>query len=104
MTKAGIAGLGGGALGIGVGFAFAVRGASKQDELRSACATSCSSERARSLDAAGRAANRNAVIGFVAGGALAAAGVVLIVLDGRTRGATVTPEAGGATVAWNWSF
>ena len=104
LTKAGIAGLGGGALGIGVGLVFAVRGASKQDELREACATSCTSERARSLDAEGRAANRNAAIGFVAGGVLAAAGVVVIVLDGRARGPVVTPEAGGATVAWNWSF
>jgi tetratricopeptide (TPR) repeat protein len=104
MTKAGIAGLGGGAVGIGVGIAFMVRGASKQDELRDACATSCTSERARSLDAAGQAANRNATIGFVAGGVLAAAGVVLIVLDGRTRGPVVTPESGGASVAWSWSF
>jgi tetratricopeptide (TPR) repeat protein len=108
MTKAGIAGLGGGALGAGLGFVFAVRGASKQDELRTACATSCTSAEARSLDDAGHAANRNAVIGFVAGGVLAAAGVVLIVLDGRARteetGPNVTLDTHGASATWSWSF
>ncbi len=105
-TKAGFAALGGGALGVGLGVVFAAKGSSKADALRDACATRCSGDQARELDAAGRAANRNALIGVVAGGALIATGVVLIVLDkpARETGPSLAVGASGARVAWTWRF
>ena len=105
-TRAGFAALGGGALGIGLGVVFAAKGSSKADELRDACATGCTGDQARELDAAGRAANRNAWIGLVAGGALLTTGVVLIVLDkpARETGPSVAVGASGVRVAWTWRF
>lgn len=105
-TKVGLAAIGGGALGLGLGVVFGVRGSSKADELRDACAIACTGETARALDAAGAAANRNAVIGLVAGGALVATGVVLVILDRPTRetGPTLSVGAGGASASWRWTF
>ncbi len=105
-TKAGLAALGGGALGVGLGVVFAAKGSSKADDLREACATNCSGATARDLDDAGKAANRNAAIGLVAGGALIATGVVLVILDkpARETGPSVSVGATGAHVAWTWRF
>ncbi len=106
-TTAGFATAGAGVLGVGLGVVFGVRGRSKADELRDACAVECSSETAKSLDDAGSAANRNAVIGFVAGGALLATGVVLVLLDRPSRdqlGPSISVGADGASAAWRWTF
>lgn len=105
-TKAGIGIAGAGVLGLGVGVVFALRGSSKADKLREACAINCPAETARSLDAAGSAANRNATIGVIAGGALVAAGVVLIVLDRpmRETGPTISVGGNGASASWRWAF
>lgn len=106
-TKAGLAAVGGGAIGLGLGVVFGLRGGSKADELREACAVECSAETARTLDDAGAAANRNAVIGLVAGGALVATGVVLVILDRPTRvetGPSISVGASGASAAWRWTF
>ena len=105
-TKAGFAAIGGGALGLGLGVVFAARGSSKASELRDACAIECTSETARSLDDAGAAANRHAVIGLVAGGALVATGVVLVILDrpSRETGPSISIGANGASAAWRWTF
>jgi tetratricopeptide (TPR) repeat protein len=107
-TWAGIGALGAGAIAAGAGVLFAARGSAKSDELRELCATSCSGDDARAIESAGRAANRNATIGFVAGGALVAAGVVLIVLDhrggGEPTGPAVSVVPGGGAATWTWSF
>lgn len=105
-TKAGFAAVGGGAIGLGLGVVFGLRGSSKADELRDACAVECSSQTAKSLDDAGAAANRNAVIGFVAGSALLATGVVLVILDRppRETGPAISVGANGASAAWRWTF
>jgi tetratricopeptide (TPR) repeat protein len=107
-TWAGIGSIGAGAVGIGLGVVFAARGSSKADELRDACATSCSGTAARELEAQGHAANRNAAIGFAVGGALVATGVVLVILDRRgaepAEGPAVSVARGGAIAGWTWSF
>jgi tetratricopeptide (TPR) repeat protein len=104
-TWAGIGALGAGALGAGAGAYLLARGSSKTDELRDLCATSCAGEEARGIEAAGNAANRNATIGFIAGGVLVAGGVALILIDRRSgEGPMVTPTKGGATASWTWSF
>lgn len=112
-TWAGLASISAGAVGIGVGAMFAVRGSNKTDELRDACATSCTGTAARDLEAQGRAANRNAAIGFAVGGALVATGVVLVILDHRSHtaassehaaGPAVSVVGGGAVAGWTWSF
>lgn len=106
-TTAGLATLGGGVIGVGIGVLFAAKGASKSDQLREACATDCTPETARELDDAGRAANRNSTIGFIAGGALLATGAVLVILDRgskRESGPSVAVGASGATASWSWRF
>lgn len=105
-TKAGFASLGAGALGVGVGVVFALRGRSKADALRDACAIECTAETARTLDDAGAAANRNAVVGLVVGGALVATGVALVILDrpSRETGPAISVGANGASASWRWTF
>ena len=110
-TWAGISAIGAGAVGSGIGIAFAARGATKADELRDACSTSCSGEVARELDATGTRANRNAVVAFSVAGALVVGGVVFVVLDRgsserapTSTGPSLSLVPGSATVAWAWRF
>lgn len=106
-TPAGYGAIGAGVIGLGVGVVFAMRGSSKADELRDACAVECDGDTARRLDAAGSSANRNAAIGMIAGGAFLATGVVLVVLDRkatRERGPAISINARGATASWSWRF
>ena len=46
------------------------------------------------------------VIGLVAGGALVATGVVLVILDRPTRetGPAISVGATGASASWRWTF
>ncbi len=106
-TKTGFGAIGAGAIGVGLGVVFAARGSSKASELRDACSVACTSDTARELDEAGSAANRNAAIGLVAGGALLVTGVVLVVLDrphAIERGPVVSVGANGASASWRWRF
>jgi tetratricopeptide (TPR) repeat protein len=106
-TSAGLASLGVGVLGVGFGTVFAVRGNSKQSELADACAVECTGDVARELDEAGKAANRNAAIGLIAGGAFLVTGAVLVILDrprSHESGPAVSVGASGASASWRWRF
>jgi hypothetical protein len=109
MKWSGIAAIGVGAIGAGLAIKFAVDGKSANDDLAEACKTSCSSDTALALESDGKAANRNAVIFGVAGGAILATGVVFLVLSrgGSTQekpavAMSFTPE--GASATYGWSF
>lgn len=100
----GVAGL----VGIGLGTKFALDGKSKSDELRDACATSCTSEQALAIESDGKSANTKAAVLFAVGGVAAAGGVVLFVLS-RSGGSeapalSFKPSPGGATAAYTWRF
>lgn len=107
MLYTGIGAAGAGAIGLGLGVKFALDGGSKNDELKKACATSCTSAQAKQIISDGNAANRNAVIATVAGGALLAGGVVLVVLSRmghETPAVAIVPTIGGATASYGFSF
>ena len=108
MKWAGIAAIGVGALGGGLAIKFALDGKSADDDLAKLCETSCSGAQAKAIEDDGKAANRNAVIAGVAGGAFLATGVVFLVLS--RGGATQQPEValqltrGGASAGYAWHF
>ena len=76
---------------------------------RELCETSCTGAEAQALESDGKAANRNAVIASVAGGAFVAAGVVFLVLSRRGAAAS-EPEVslqltrGGASAGYALRF
>ena len=107
MLWTGIGAAGAGAIGLGLGVKFALDGGSKNDELKTTCATSCTSAQAKQIISDGNAANRNAVIATVAGGALLAGGVVLVVLSRmghETPAVAIVPTAGGAVASYGVAF
>ena len=113
MKWAGLAGVGLGAIGGGLGIKFALDSKGYNDDLKTKCATSCTSEEALGIQSDGKAANRNAVIFGVAGGALFVGGAVLFVLSmtgGSSQPADAEPAAslqftrGGATASYAWRF
>lgn len=111
MKWSGIAAIGVGAIGIGLGMKFVLDGRSANDDLAEQCATSCTSEEALALEADGAAANRNAVIAMVAGGAVLATGVVFLVLArggsapaDRESAAALRLTPGGAVASYGWQF
>lgn len=111
MKWAGIGSIAAGAVSGGLAIKFALDGKSANDDLAKLCATSCTGADAKKIEADGHAANRNAVIAAVAGGALIGAGVVLVVLS-RQSSAPANEEAdvslqlthGGATAGYAWHF
>ncbi len=110
MKWSGIAGIGVGAIGTGLAIKFALDGKSANDDLAEKCKTSCSSATALALESDGKAANRNAVIFGVAGGAILVTGVVFLVLsrggssssEQPSLALSITPES--ASAAYGWSF
>ena len=91
--------VGGGAIVVGVGFYF---GLEAQARAREAETNGWSLE----LEQRGRAADRNAIIGWVAGGATIIAGGVVYWL-GRRAGAehvAIVPRGDGATMVWSCDF
>lgn len=108
MKWSGIAGIGVGAIGLGLAVKFGLDGKSADDELADKCKTSCSSDVALALENDGKAANRNMVIFGVAGGAILAAGVVFLVMsrggssEKPTVALSITPESAGATYGWSF--
>jgi hypothetical protein len=113
MKWAGIASLGVGVIGVGLGVKFMLDGNSADDELADKCATSCTGAEAKAIEDDGKAANRNAVIASIAGGAFVATGVVFLVLSHSGGSATATEEEpevsltftrGGATASYAWRF
>lgn len=103
----GIALAGIGAVGLGVGIAYGIKGANIRADLDDQCARTCQwdSPAIVQMDEDGKTANLRAKIGYIGGGVAVLAGTALYML-GRTRIETVTvmPAAGGATVSAKLSF
>jgi len=107
LRMAGYALGGVGVLGLAAGGYFTLKARDINDQAESLCATECAGSELVDLDRRGDAADRNATIGFIAGGVALAAGVTAIVLASRgERRATVTlvPTPGGAAASAAWSF
>jgi hypothetical protein len=77
------------------------------DELKRVCAVSCTSAQSRTLEGRQDRANRNAIISGVAGGLVAATGVVFIALSRgspSTSSVALVPRAGGAVATYSVAF
>jgi tetratricopeptide (TPR) repeat protein len=103
----GIALAGVGAIGLGVGVAYGIKGSNIRSDLDDQCARGCQWDSAeiQAMHEDGKTANTRAKIGYIGGGIALAAGAALYML-GRTRveTVTVTPATGGATVSATLSF
>jgi tetratricopeptide (TPR) repeat protein len=110
MKWAGIGGMAVGAIGVGLGIKFGLDGSAANDDLAEKCKVSCTSAEALAIESDGKAANRNAMIFGVAGGAVLAGGVVLFVLSMQGGQTATEPSAslqftrGGATASYAWRF
>lgn len=110
MKWTGLAGIGVGLIGGGLAVKFALDGKSANDDLTTKCATSCTSAEALAIQSDGKAANRNAVIFSIGGGALLVGGVALLVLSRGGSQPASEPSAslqlthGGATASYGWRF
>lgn len=105
MKIAGFAGIGVGAVTLGLGVKFMLDGKSANDDLKTACMVSCTGAEARAIEEKGKSANTRAVVASVAGAAFVGAGVVLLVLgrSGETQPeVAITPS--GASASFTWSF
>jgi tetratricopeptide (TPR) repeat protein len=90
---------GAGVVGIVIGIAYGVRSHDLQRELDLACATSCTSAQAKSLDEAGHRANTISAIGYIGGGVAVLAGAGLYVFGrSRVEHVTIAPVPGGAAI------
>ncbi len=108
MKWTGIATMGVGVIAMGLGAKFALDGRKLGDDLREACAISCTSAQALAIEDNGQAANSRAVIGVAVGGVAIAGGIVLFVLS-RSAGETppsvsITPTRGGASASYSLTF
>jgi len=106
---AGLVVTGAGAVTLGVGVLYAIRGSSLKNELADECtdANGCdwSDPRLRQKDADGTSANTRATIGLIGGGVMALVGSGLYVYGRmKVETVTVTPSEGGATVSARLSF
>ena len=96
-----------GALGLGVGVVFSVRGSNLRSELQTKCSMGCnwSDPMIRDKDNAGSRANLYAAIGWIGGGVAVLGGVGLYMLGrNRVERVQITPAAGGATISASGSF
>lgn len=104
----GIAAIGVGAVGLGLGVKFALDGRAAEDDLAKVCALACTSEQALGIERDGNAANQKAWVFTAAGGALAIGGVVMVVLSrahaSEAPRVSITPSRGGATATYELSF
>ena len=95
-----------GVVGIGVGAVFGLLASAKKSDAAKDCnpdLSACNSTGVQAMDSA-RSRATISTIGFIAGGALVAAGVVLFVTapkggEAKTVGIGVTPNGGGANLA-----
>jgi tetratricopeptide (TPR) repeat protein len=103
----GIALAGVGAIGLGVGIVYGVKGSNIRADIDEQCSLTCQwdSPDIQAMHADGKSANTRAAIGYIGGG-IAVLGGVALYMFGRTRVETVmvTPGAGGATVSAKLSF
>jgi hypothetical protein len=96
-------GLGGGALALD----FVGDAHDAADELKRVCAVSCTSAQSRALEDRQDRANRRAIISGVAGGLVAATGVVFIALSrgsSSTSSVALVPRADGAVATYSVAF
>jgi len=98
-------GLGGG----GLAYKFVGDANAKGDEIDRVCAVSCTPDQVRTLQDAQSAANRNAVIAGVAGGALVVTGVVFVLVSRSSSSSPATsvsiaPTRGGVAFSYGTSF
>ncbi len=104
----GVAAIGIGAVGLGLGVKFALDGRSAEDDLAKACAVSCTSAQALGIESDGHAANTKTVVFSAIGGAAVIGGVIMLVLSrggsSETARVSITPTAGGATAAYGFAF
>lgn len=109
MKWSGFAAIGVGAIGAGLGVKFMLDGRAADDDLADKCKFSCTSAEAKAIEDDGKAANRNALIFGVAGGAVLVTGVVLVVLS-RNGSSHEEPAVslqltrGGAAAGYAWRF
>ncbi|HWO17210.1 MAG TPA: hypothetical protein VNO30_00480 [Kofleriaceae bacterium] len=105
LRIAGLVTAGVGAVGLGLGTYFSVRGSQLKRDLAAACEDGCDWAGLEDKDAAGRRANTIAVVSWIGGG-LAAGGGAALYLLGRARieHVQVAPAQGGATVSARFSF
>ncbi len=116
LRIAGIVIGGAGVVGLGVGAFGAVLANSKWQSARAICPAADPAACTSAGVSLGHQANtfaNVANVGFIAGGALAAAGVVLFIVSPRaapadaptaTGALSLHPSAGGARLAWRWTF
>ncbi len=110
MTYTGIAGMGIGALGLGLGVKFMLDGKSANSDLKKKCMVSCTGAEALAIQQEGKDANRNAVIASVAGGVFLVGGVVLFVLsrgggsNAEEPAVAVSVTGQGAAASYAWRF
>jgi hypothetical protein len=103
----GYAAAGLGAVGIGLGIRYGIKGSDLQSELAEICDKGCNwNEQAlRDKDEAGKRANKLSATFYVAGGVALAGGVVLYIIGrSRVEHVRVEPVEGGATVSTRVSF
>lgn len=104
----GVAAIGVGAVGLGLGVKYALDGRAANDDLAAACAVSCASADALAIEDAGNRANRRMVVFTAVGGALVIGGVVMVVLSrDSSKEAThvsITPTRGGAAAVFEGRF
>jgi tetratricopeptide (TPR) repeat protein len=107
LRLGGIALAGLGAVGLGIGIGYGIKGSSIRGDIDEACARGCQwdSPEIQQQHEAGKSANTRALIGSIGGGVAVIGGVALYML-GRRRVETVmvTPTSGGATVSAKLSF
>jgi hypothetical protein len=107
MKWTGIALVGAGLVGVGVGTKFALDGGKRADDLKKICAVSCTSQQALAIEDEGRSANNKAYIATSVGGAFVIGGIVFIVLSRggeHTPQVALSPTSGGATATYSFSF
>ncbi|MEP6861241.1 MAG: hypothetical protein ABJE66_11500 [Deltaproteobacteria bacterium] len=93
-----------GLIAVGAGVYFSVDANSRADEVAQTCAGGCNAADVADADRAGRTSSRNAVIGYVAGGALVAAGASLIGLSLTREDVAVAPTRGGVAIVGTVHF
>jgi len=96
-----------GAVGIGLGVSYGIKGSNLKDELATTCATGCNwaDEALRAKDEAGKRANTLSTTFWIGGGVALAGGVALYFVGrSRVERVQIVPVDGGATVSTRLSF
>jgi tetratricopeptide (TPR) repeat protein len=108
LRIAGFALTGAGVLGIAAGGYFSLKARGIASDAERDCADDCAGSVLNDYNERGEAADKNAMIGYIAGGVFLAAGVTTIFIarsrDEKRATVTLVPTPGGATASAAWSF